>query len=114
MTVADYVDLNRGAPVLPLNVRFFFWFRKKIVADRRNPIYQDMFNNLKRIKESIGYYVKQNKRLVADDRLRIISGEEAKYHRHIMDNMQRIEKLRNYYAQVVAQIEQQTNNKRTL
>ena len=76
-------------------------------------IFQGMFDNLKRIRATIGYYVKQNKRLAADDRLRILSGEETKHHKHIMDNMHRIEKLRNYYAQVVAQMQQQANIKHT-
>ena len=60
---------------------------------------------LSKIKESIGYYVKQNKRLAADDRLRKSRGESAKNKKHIRENQKHIERLKQYYKQVITQTE---------
>ena len=72
------------------------------------------YDRLRRIQESIEYYAKQNKRLEADYRLRKIFGENGKHLKYIRDNDKRIEKLKNYYAQVASQIRQEEKIKRAL
>lgn len=70
-----------------------------------------MFDNLNSIKKSIAYYVKQNKRLAADDRLCTIAGENAKHQQHILDNEKRIEKLKEFYEQGISKMKEQENAK---
>jgi hypothetical protein len=70
-----------------------------------------MSERLKQIKETIGYYVKQTKRLVADDRLRKVAGEKEKHRQHIVRNEKLIEKLRLHYAEAASRIRQQGSSR---
>lgn len=72
-----------------------------------------MHEQLQRIKESIVYYVKQNKRLAFDNSSRKNTADIEKNKQHIRENEKRIEKLKNYYAQVFSQLKQEENRKNT-
>lgn len=77
-------------------------------------MHSNMYEILKKIRESKAYYKKQNKRLVKEDQLRKSSGKSEIHKRDILENEKRIEKLEEYHDHVAMQIKQQENLKRAL